>query len=197
MDSYNKAPIKQKSSVRPILVLTLTAFFVSVFVLYNKLFIQGSPIQSTSAVVVLRGDSSVTGTVTFRQRSKGPVTISGKIQGLSPNALRGFHVHQLGDLSGGCLSAGSHFNPYGKTHGPPTASTRHVGDLGNIKTDENGEANFEFTDHLISLQGPNSIIGRSVVVHAGTDDLGAGGDDESLKTGNAGARAACGVIGLA
>ena len=31
-------------------------------------------------------------------------------------------------------------------------------------------------------------------MHAGTDDLGKGGHADSLKTGNAGGRAACGVM---
>ena len=51
---------------------------------------------------------------------------------------------------------------------------------------------------LITLgdDGPNDVAGRAIVVHAGEDDLGRGGDEESKKTGNAGARAACGIIKL-
>jgi len=95
------------------------------------------------------------------------------------------------------VSAGPHFNPYNMTHGAPTDTTRHVGDLGNIQSDASGNAVFTFTDSVISLNGPSSIIGRAVVVHAGTDDLGKGGTPDSLTTGNAGARAGCGIIGVA
>ncbi|KJA17996.1 hypothetical protein HYPSUDRAFT_45719 [Hypholoma sublateritium FD-334 SS-4] len=162
------------------------------------IFFQGASTPAISkAVVVLQGDSPVSGTVTFEQTAPGkPVKVTGNIKGLDPNASRGFHVHVSGDLSGGCLSAGSHFNPYGKTHGAPKDTARHVGDLGNIQSDASGVADFVLTDNLISLNGLTSIVGRSVVVHAGTDDLGRGNNDESLKTGNAGGRAACGVIGL-
>ena len=37
---------------------------------------------------------------------------------------------------------------------------------------------------------------RTVIIHAGIDDLGKGGAKDSLLTGNAGARVACGVIGM-
>jgi Cu-Zn family superoxide dismutase len=52
-------------------------------------------------------------------------------------------------------------------------------------------------DRLVKLIGATSVIGRSVVVHADVDDLGKGGHELSLTTGNAGARVACGVIGIA
>jgi Cu-Zn family superoxide dismutase len=68
---------------------------------------------------------------------------------------------------------------------------RHVGDMGNITADANGKAHFEWTDDLLSFWGPHSIIGRGLIVHAGTDDL------HSQPTGAAGPRAGCGVIGIA
>ncbi|KAH9846363.1 superoxide dismutase [Lenzites betulinus] len=155
-----------------------------------------SPPIISKAVTVLKGEE-VSGTVTFTQLyPTAPVTVSGEIKNLDPSAKRGFHIHASGDLSNGCTSAGPHFNPFSRTHGAPTDKNRHAGDLGNIESDSKGIASFSFEDSFISLNGPLSIVGRAVVVHAGTDDLGKGGDDESLKTGNAGARAACGVIGI-
>jgi len=150
------------------------------------------------AVAVLRGDSDVTGTITFVQDSQdSPTTISWEIKGNDANAKRGMHIHQFGDNTNGCTSAGPHFNPHAKNHGAPTDEERHVGDLGNIQTDANGTSQGQTTDTLIKLIGPESVLGRTVVVHAGTDDLGKGGHPESLKTGNAGTRPACGVIGIA
>lgn len=47
-----------------------------------------------------------------------PTTVKGEIKGLNPG-LHGFHVHQYGDMSDGCTSAGPHLNPFNKTHGGP------------------------------------------------------------------------------
>lgn len=149
------------------------------------------------AVAVVRGDSTVKGVVSFEQASASePTTISWEIEGNDANALRGFHIHQFGDNTNGCTSAGPHFNPFGNTHGAPEDAVRHVGDLGNIETNASGVAKGSKTDKLVTLFGENSILGRTVVVHGGQDDLGKGGHPDSLKTGNAGGRPACGVIGF-
>ena len=113
-----------------------------------------------------------------------------------PNSHFYVSNNSSGNLTEGCKTAGPHFNPHGQTHAGPTDSVRHVGDLGNLHAGEDGTAHYELEDHLIHLHGEFSIIGRSCVTHAGVDDLGLGGNEESLKTGNAGGRLACGVIGL-
>lgn len=49
---------------------------------------------------------------------------------------------------------------------------RHVGDLGNVEAGADGVAKISFTDKLISLSGETSVVGRSLVIHEGQDDLG-------------------------
>ncbi|CAN8003707.1 unnamed protein product, partial [Ixodes hexagonus] len=62
-------------------------------------------------------------------------------------------------------------------------AVRHVGDLGNAEADDRGDSQFVIFDRLLSLNGPNSIIGRSAIIHRREDDLGLGGTAESRETG--------------
>jgi len=123
----------------------------------------------------------------------GPTLIKGTIRGLEPGE-HGFHIHEYGDLSQGCESAGGHYNPDGVDHGD--LENGHVGDLGNITANEDGVAEFTIKAERVDLVGERSVVGRAIGVHADVDDLGKGGDAESRKTGNAGDRLACGVIVL-
>ena len=66
-----------------------------------------------------------------------------------------------------------------------------MGDLGNLKSDENGVAKYKRLDKVIQIHGEHSILSRGITIHAGTDDL------KTQPTGGAGARIAVGVIGLA
>jgi superoxide dismutase, Cu-Zn family len=88
-------------------------------------------------------------------------------------------------------------NILGKSHGGPNDEQRMVGDLGNITVDETGTASIHIVIDKVSLYGPHSIIGRSIVIYAGADDMGRGGQEHSLSTGNTGPRIAAGIIGLA
>ena len=139
----------------------------------------------------LQHSDRVKGSILLMQAPGTPTLIKGTITGLEPGA-HGFHIHEFGDMSDGCKSMGGHYNPDGVNHGD--LNEGHVGDLGNIEADENGKADFSIKASRVDLIGDRSVVGRGIVVHADPDDLGKGGDEESLKTGNAGDRLACGVI---
>lgn len=67
--------------------------------------------QERRAIARLAGSVGVRGNVTFVQASGSEeVSVNGVIEGLTPGK-HGFHIHEKGDLTGGCGSAAGHFNP--------------------------------------------------------------------------------------
>ncbi|XP_051284884.1 copper chaperone for superoxide dismutase [Dicentrarchus labrax] len=152
--------------------------------------IGGSEQDLGSAVAMMAGVGTIQGVVRFLQLSEQRCLIDGTIDGLEPGP-HGLHVHTLGDLTLDCLSCGEHYNPFGRQHGGPGDSERHAGDLGNIVAGPDGRASFRLEDSQIKVW---DVIGRSLVVDAGEDDLGRGDHPLSKQTGNSGERLACGII---
>jgi Cu-Zn family superoxide dismutase len=132
--------------------------------------------------------NTAAGTITLMAMGDG-VHFSGTVTGLPPG-VHGFHIHETGDCSApDATSAGGHFNPTGAPHGGPQSAERHLGDLGNITADADGNAEVNIHASGVTLgEGENSIMGKAVIVHGGEDDF------TTQPTGNAGARLACGVI---
>jgi len=150
-----------------------------------------TPVSVGKAVAVLNpaSGSQVHGTVTFEKKPDG-MHVTADLEGLVPGE-HAYHIHEFGDCSSpDAMSAGGHFNPMHMSHGGPTDKMRHEGDLGNLTADSSGKAHSEWTDSMLSFTGAESILGRSVIVHAGADDM------KSQPAGNAGVRVACGVIGV-
>ncbi len=146
-------------------------------------------VQTAKSVLHPTKGNQVTGTVTFTVVDGG-VRVVADLEGLKPGE-HGFHIHEFGDCSApDGSSAGGHFNPTKKHHGSPDSLDRHVGDLGNITAEANGRAHYDRTDKVIDLNGKDSIVGHSVVVHEKADDF------VTQPTGNSGARVACGVISV-
>ena len=136
-------------------------------------------------------DNSVSGVVRFTTGEDGTIRVQAEIEGLTAGASHGFHIHEFGDLTDGSgKSLGGHYNPEGHDHGLPETEDRHAGDLGNLVADDEGKASYDATFENFSLGGHNDVLGRGMVIHAAPDDGG-------QPTGNAGARAGVGVIGVA
>ena len=151
-----------------------------------------APVYYAVAHIKPTEGNSISGEVHFSE-GFGEVKIVARIQGLPPNSEHGFHIHEYGDCRApNASSAGGHYNPTGHQHGGPESDAKHVGDLGNLKSNKKGEANLKITIRGMSLLGSVSpVLGRGVIVHKNPDDL------ISQPTGGAGDRIGCGIIGAA
>lgn len=129
------------------------------------------------------------GRVSFHE-AEGKTFVRADVNGLAPNQQFGFHVHEKGDCSApDFTSAGGHFNPETKPHGDHRTPQAHAGDLPNLSANGEGVATMSFNSSVLTVtQGPRSVVGRAVIVHASPDDY------KTQPTGNSGARIACGVV---
>ena len=144
-----------------------------------------SPAGQALISPVSEQENTLSGQVYFEKTDKKTVQIKVHITGLEPNQNFGFHIHEFGDCSNKALQAGGHFNPENHKHGSPNDAKKHLGDLGNLQSDEEGTATYSSV-----LPGPLKVFfGRSVIVHEKADDL------TSQPSGNSGSRIGCGIIG--
>ena len=114
------------------------------------------------------------------------------IEGLEPGE-HAIHIHEKADCSSpDGKSTGGHWNPTAQPHGEwGNATGYHKGDIGNLVADKDGYAvvNFATDEWCLGCGDPNKdIIGKAIIVHAGTDDF------TTQPTGAAGGRVSCGGI---
>ena len=149
--------------------------------------------SATATLQGAPGDTDFKGTITITPEGDG-VKVVAHLEGVDADGEHGFHVHETGECTHGegdkhFTSAGSHFNPTGAEHACPSTEPRHAGDLGNVQVTE-GAGHAEITTNLLSLSGPNSVVGKAIILHAKADDC------KTQPTGDAGDRLACGVVTL-
>src|SRR5882762_5629052 len=156
-------------------------------ILYGAIFCaivslaQAQEVTKAAAQLEPKSGSQVTGMVTFTKVGD-EVQVVADIQNLKPGK-HGLHIHEKGDCSApDASSAGAHFNPTHSHHGGADTPERHAGDFGNIEADASGKVHVELKDKNLKLSGPDSIMGKSIVVHEKEDDL------KTDPSGNSGAR---------
>lgn len=147
------------------------------------------PVPMEAVATLQDAEGNQVGTATFTQDGD-QVTAVFEVTYPGATGMHGIHVHETGEcVPPDFTSAGGHFNPEGVEHALPEDPVRHAGDFGNIELGEDGTGRHEVTTDLITLEaGPDSVVGKAVILHTGQDD------GTTQPTGDAGARLACGVI---
>lgn len=185
---------------------------VLVLLIGGAVMAEDEPTELTAAITNAAGDAL--GTVSFSAVTaemaadmglpaiEGAVAIWAQVEGLTPG-FHGFHIHSVGtcDPSGerAFSSAGGHLHAEGQVHG------QHMGDLPSLLASESGVAVLVLATDRFALEDLLDEDGSAVIIHAAADNFGniptdrydPDADETTLNTGDAGGRAACGVIAAA
>ena len=137
------------------------------------------------------------GQVTITQRDDGKVVVLAQVTNLSPG-FHGFHIDETGVCDASTkppfTSAGNHFSLM------TTAHDDHSGDLPVLLITTDGSGELMVVTDRFKLASLLDEDGSAVVIDAGVDNFAnipdryGQPDDETLSTGDAGSRIACGVI---
>ena len=164
--------------------LTLTCFVILIAC-------SGPSTKKAIATIEPKSGSSVSGTIVFSEE-RGAVKINANISGLGEGPVA-IHLHAIGDCySGDGKSAGGHWNPTNENHGKWGTAPFHSGDIGNININQSGKGKLTIIDRFDrwSIGGDleTNIIGKSIIIHAGVDDMA------SQPSGAAGIRIGCAIV---
>jgi superoxide dismutase, Cu-Zn family len=147
----------------------------------------------TARAELLDRQGQRTGEVVLTETPGHGVLLRIEAWGLEPGVLA-IHIHETGRCEPPDFeSAGGHFNPHERAHGILHREGMHAGDLLNLQVTEGGRVVTERVAPRVTLREgkPGSLLGgdgTAIVIHVGADDY------VSQPTGDAGGRAACGVI---
>ena len=153
------------------------------------------------AACVLRGTdgSTIQGTIQFSQIiGINQLKMTGEFQGLPVDRKLTVHIHEFGDLTNGPNSTGNRFNPEKKTLMSSKDQFLPTDDIGYLQVNAEGQAKVDFLDKRSTLFGPQSIIGRSLVlIDEKDDDLSRPETEEGKGSVSSSTnRLAAGVIGI-
>lgn len=138
----------------------------------DQLLPPGTVFQRTDAKFRAPEGQKLAGTAKLEEVTGG-VRIQVSVHDAPPNAKLAVHVNEKGDCADlGDNGAGEHWNPRHTEHGPPDAVDHHLGDLGNLPTDESGKGELLILTSGGNLRkdDPMSFVGRSIVVEDRADD---------------------------
>lgn len=158
--------------------------------------------DGAKTVRLMSAEGGEAGTVKLTPAGKG-VEVEAEVTGLTPD-FHGFHIHETGTCEpdspmGPFETAGGHFASGSQTHGD------HVGDMPTLLASQDGAARATFTTDRFTLEDLADTDGSVVMVHAERDNQAnipdryragkrPGADRDTLDTGDAGDRVACGVV---